>query len=395
MRQDLFPTVFGARAKRARRSLRTVCALVTLAVASSQSLRAQFYVQSNLVSDLPGEAMVTDTNLVGAWGITASSSSPWWVNTTFSGKSLIINGAGQPQALVVTIPPTNGATATGIAFNGGNGFQVGSNMPARFIFATLNGTISGWSPSQPNPHVAVLKVNNVGTAGYTGLTLAQNNGEDFLYAADYFQNTIDVFDTNFTAVTMPVGAFTDERVPAGLVVFNVQHVGDWLYVTYAPTNVFGGNTGPGRGFVDVFDVNGQLVHRLQHGFWMNAPWGVTLAPADFGRASNHILVGMFGSGAIATFDPNSAWSEDENFGRFDDFLRNTDALPLIISKGLWGLGFGNGANSGATNTLYFASDFTFGGHFHGLFGTLTAVGPLQGERQNQNEQDIRNQNSQN
>jgi len=381
MCRNLCPDILGAKANRARRSLLTVSALVTLALASSQSLRAQFYVQSNLVSDLPGEAIATDTNLIGAWGTTASSSSPWWVNSTFSGLSLVINGAGQPLSLIVAVPPTNGSTPTGIAFNGGNGFQVGSNMPARFIFATLNGTISGWNPSQPNSHVAVLKVNNVGTAGYSGLTLAQNNGQDFLYVADFFKNTIDVFDTNFTAVPLPAGAFTDTRVPAGLVVFNVLLVGDWLYVTYAPTNVFDGGTGPGRGFVDVFDVNGQLHHRLQHGFWMNAPWGVTLAPADFGRASNHILVGMFGSGAIAAFDQSSGQWDDAGHGRFDDFLRNTDALPLIISKGLWGLGFGNGANAGPTNTLYFASDFTFGGHFHGLFGTLTAVNPQQGEHE--------------
>ena len=145
----------------------------------------------------------------------------------------------------------------------------------------------------------------------------------------------------------------------------------WLYVTYAPTNVFGpGVTGPGRGFVDVFTINGVLQHRLQNGFWMNAPWGVTMAPTDFGRVSNRVLVGMFGSGAIATFDPL--------YGTFRGFMRNTDGLPVVISKGLWGLGFGNGSGAGATNTLYFASDFQFAGVFHGLFGTLTPAPAVPG-----------------
>src|SRR5262249_29566349 len=154
------------------------------------------------------------------------------------------------------------------------------------------------------PGAAVLMVDNSASAGYAGLALADKNGQDFLYAANYGANKIDVFDTNFVQGTMPGGAFRDSQIPAGLSPFNVQTVGHWLYVAYAPTNVFGpDSTGPGRGFVDVFTVNGMLQHRLQTGFWMNAPWGVTLAPSNFGLVSNRVLVGMFGSGAIATFDP--------------------------------------------------------------------------------------------
>jgi uncharacterized protein (TIGR03118 family) len=358
----------GARAKRALRVL--LPAVAALVLGNSQTLRAQVnvqtYVQSNLVSDLPGMAVMTDTNLVGAWGITRSSTSPWWVNTSFSGLSLLFDGAGQPLPIVVAIPPTNPASATGIAFNGGTGFEVASNVPARFIFATLNGTISGWSSAQADTQLAVLMVDNSGTAGYTGLTLATNNGQDFLYVANFLQDRIDVFDSTFSPVSLPAGAFTDQKVPRNLSVFNVQLICQSLYVTYAPTNVFAGGTGPGQGFVNVFDLNGNLLARLQQGLWMNAPWGVALAPADFGLLSNHILVGMFGSGAIAAFDP---WHS-----KFQDFLRNTDALPIIIEKGLWGLAFGNGASAGPTNTLYFASDFMFGGQVHGLFGTLT-TGP--------------------
>ena len=336
---------------------------------SSQNLTAQFYVQSNLVSDLSGLALVTDTNLVGAWGTVHSGSSPWWVNTTFSGRSLVLSGAGQVIPLVVTIPPTNGATPTGIVYNGGDGFQVGSNLPARFIFATLNGTISGWNPNQTNSKVAVLTVAST-DASYSGLALVTNNGEEFLYAANYFKSEIDVFDTNFTPVPLPAGAFVDPDLPSNLSLFNVQVVGDDLYVTYAPTNALGPGTGPGLGRVDVYDVNGNLQHRLEQGYWMNSPWGVTMAPANFGEVSSRVLVGMFGSGAIASFDAHSR--------RFRGFMRNTDGLPVVIAKGLWGIGFGNGASAGPTNVLYFASDVNLLGQFHGLFGSLSpGSGPLE------------------
>jgi len=343
---------------------------IALLVGASGPVSAQFYQQTNLVSDVPGLAAFTVTNLVGAWGVTASSTSPWWVNSTFGGVSLLFNGAGQPQPqptpLVVTIPPTNQATASGIVFNGGTGFELASNMPARFIFVTLNGTISGWSPAQSNRSVAVLKVDNSSTAAYTGVTIAQQNGEDRLYVANFRQRNIDVFDTNFNAVTLSAGAFSDSNIPTNFTVFNVQRIRDELYVTYAPETVFGTFGPRGQGAVDVYNANGTLLRRLMHGFWMNAPWGVVLAPGNFGPFSHHVLVGMFGNGAIAAFD---AWE-----GEFRGFLKAMDGLPLRIEHGLWGLGFGNGAGSGATNTLYFASDLNFAGNFHGLFGALVNVG---------------------
>jgi uncharacterized protein (TIGR03118 family) len=311
-------------------------------------------------------ALLTDTNLVGAWGLTRSTTSPWWVNTTFSGLSLVINGTGQPVPLVVGTPTfRGGATATGIAFNGGTNFLVAPNEPARFIFATLNGTISAWSPNQANTREAVMKVDSEGIAAYTGLTLAQNGGKDYLYVANFLQKRIDVFDSAFHRLPRVATAFADSSVPRNLTVFNVQALGGSLYVTYAPTNVFTGGTGPSQGFVTVYDVKGRVLRRLQRSYWMNAPWGVALAPANFGQLSRRVLVGMFGSGAIAGFDAQT--------GAFKGFLSNTDQLPLIVSKGLWGLGFGNGANAGPTNTLYFASDFVFGGQAHGFFGSLTAV----------------------
>jgi uncharacterized protein (TIGR03118 family) len=362
-----------AAANRLRRVANSSAVAAGLLLASTQIAPAQFYLQTNLVSDIPGLGLVTDTNLVGAWGTVHSATSPWWVNTTFSGKSLVINGAGQPLPIVVAVQPTNGASATGIVFNNTDGFQVASNLPARFIFATLNGVISGWNPGQSNPAVAAVLVDNRGAASYAGIALAQNNGQTYLYAANYAKNEIDVFDTNLTLITMPARAFTDQHVPAGLSAFNVQSVGDWLYVTYAPTNALGPGTGAGLGYVSIFDVSGNLRHghnHLEYGYWMNSPWGITLAPPNFGLVSNRLLVGMFGSGAIASFDPDS--------GKFRGFMLNTDALPVVIAKGLWGIGFGNGASAGDTNVLYFASDLRFAGQFHGLFGTLSPAPPVPG-----------------
>lgn len=339
--------------------------LAVLLLGPSRAALAQCYLQTNLDSDVAGMAEFTDTNLVGAWGIVHSSTSPWWVNTTVSGLSLLFNGAGQAIPLVVAIPPTNPATATGIVFNGGTNFLIKSNLPAVFLFATLNGAISGWNPGLSNRLLAVIEVDNSATAGYTGLTLAQTtNGEDRLYAADYIQDKIDVFDGEFNAVTLPSGAFTDQKIPAGFHVFNIQHINDDLYVTYAPTNVFGSPGAPGQGFVDVFDVSGTLVRRLEHGCWMDAPWGVALAPADFGKFSNRILVGMFNTGQIAAFSAEH--------GRFRGVLRGPDGAPVANGKGLWGLGFGNNASAGPTNTLYFASDFLSTNGLHGLFGAFTA-----------------------
>jgi uncharacterized protein (TIGR03118 family) len=332
-----------------------------LVVACCSSSPGQ-YAQTNLVSDLAGYAFATDTNMMGAWGMAHSPTGLWAVTTTFGGVALMVNGAGQPQSTVITIPQRQPIFSTGIAYNSGAGFQVSRNVPAQFLMATLNGTIVGWSPNQSDPSVAVIVVNNFGTAGYAGLTLAQQRGQDFLYVANFQQNRIDVFDASFAPVGMPSTAFKDKQVPPELAPFNVQAISNLLYVTYASTNVFAGGLGPGRGFVSVYNPEGVLIRGLQYGFWMNAPWGVVQAPANFGHLSNRLLVGMFGSGVIAAFDPTN--------GKFVDFLRNKNLLPLIISRGLWQLEFGNGRAAGPTDTLYFATDFQFGINFYGLIGTL-------------------------
>ncbi len=334
----------------------------------TNALPAQFYKVTKLTSDISGLAANTDSHLTGAWGIARTPTSPWWVNSTMGGVSLLFNGAGTPLPLVVTIPGPSGVTtaiATGVVADPAGSFLVAPGKPAHFIFATRNGTISGWNAGP----TAVTMVDRAPDADYTGITIAALNGADVLYAANFGQNRIEAYDGMFQAVTLAAGAFADDDIPATFRVFNVQALGADVYVTYAPATSFAPTLPTaGQGYVDVYTPAGVLVRHLRHGRWMDAPWGVALAPADFGKFSNDVLVGMFGSGHIAAFDATT--------GEFRGWLRIMHGKRLTIAPGLWGLEFGNGANAGPANTLYFASDLVYpGGVFHGLFGSITVMPP--------------------
>ena len=336
-------------------------------------IAAQQYQQTNLVSDVPGLAKFTDPNLVNAWGLTSSSSSPWWVSDNGTGVSTLYNGAGVKQSLTVTVAPlpsptpTVPATPTGVVFNGSSDFDLVLNTPttaARFIFVTEDGTISGWNPSV-NPTNSILKVNNHGSAVYKGATIAQAGGANFLYVANFFTGTVDVFDKNYMQQTLPAGAFTDPNLPAGFAPFNVQNIGGDIYVAWAKQDAEKHDEVAGRklGYVDVFDPTGALLQRFENNPFLNAPWGLALAPSSgFGKASGKLLVGMFGSGQIATFDPAT--------GEFEGLLRGRKGRPIQID-GLWALRFGNGANAGPTTTLFFTAGIN--DEADGLFGTITPV----------------------
>jgi uncharacterized protein (TIGR03118 family) len=331
--------------------------LMVLGISSGAS--AQHYQQTNLVSDVPGLAPVTDANLVNPWGLIASATSPWWVADNGTGVSTLYNGAGQKLALTVTIPtPLGGtppSTPTGIVFNGSSDFG-----GARFIFVTEDGTVSGWSGGS----AAVLKFTSPTPAIYKGATIAQANGLRFLYVANFFNGSVDVFDTNYAPASVPAGAFTDPSLPAGFAPFNVQNINGNLYVTFAKQSADKHDDlhGPGLGFVDAFDPNGVLLRRFRSGHWMNAPWGVALAPDGFGKLSGKLLIGQFGSGEIASFDPDN--------GNFKGLLRGRHGHPLEI-EGLWALRFGNGANAGSLTTLFFTAGID--DEKHGLFGTITPI----------------------
>jgi len=336
---------------------------------------AQHYTQTNLVSDLANMAPVTDPNLKNPWGLTRSSGSPWWVGNNNSGTSTLYNGTGAIIPIngngIVTIPPPNSspagtqATPTGVVFNGSPDFVLPNGKPAAFIFATEDGTISGWNGG-PAAVLVVDKSDNGSANGavYKGATSGDVNGIRFLYVKNFRSGRVEVYDTSFKRVRLDEDAFDDDFIPRGFAPFNVQNIGGSLFVTYAKQDAARHDdvAGDGLGFVDIFTTSGRLISRLQHGPWLNSPWGVVWTPRDFGEFSNSILVGNFGSGRIAAFNGFT--------GKFIGFVKNPDDSLLTID-GLWSLTFGNGATAGPSTTLYFTAGLN--GEQDGLFGTLTPV----------------------
>lgn len=331
--------------------------LIVSASAFAQNLN---YVQHNLVADTPGIADNTDPNLKGLWGMSASPTSPFWVSNAFSGTSTLYTGAGAVNALVVTIPPgtassANHGTPTGQVNNGTTGFLLHNGTKASFIFASTDGMITAWNGGA----AAEVKVDNSGIgASYTGLAIGIGTKGPMLYAADINYGHIDVFDTNFNEIASP-GGFIDTKLPAGLAPFNVQRFGRNLIVTYAVAKKDHYTNGPGTGAVNLFDLDGHLISRLATGGALNAPWGVAIAPNQFGSLSYSLLVGNFGDGRINAYDIFT----DSYVG----FLKDANGAPLAI-PGLWALQFGSGTtNGGDAETLFFAADVD---GTHGLFGSL-------------------------
>ncbi len=331
----------------------------------------ELYKQTNLVSDIPGiNQRTTDPNLVNSWGIAHSPTGPWWVADNGTGVATVYDGKGIPfpknAPIIVTIPPAPGqdptvtGTPTGNVFNPTGDFNVAPGHPATFIFVTEDGTISGWN-NNVDPLNAIQKVNNFPAAVYKGAALNRLGDKNLLYVANFRGGTVDVFDGNFNPFPLGTTAFRDTSLPAGFAPFNVQNIVGFLYVTFALQDAAKHDdvAGPGNGFVDIFTPAGKLVGRLQHGDWMNSPWGVVFAPHDFGKFSNHILVGMFGSGNLAAFDVKT--------GAFDALVKNQFGNPFTI-KGLWGLGFGNGETAGPKDVLFFAAGIN--DEAHGLFGKI-------------------------
>jgi len=330
---------------------------------------AQQYQETDLVanSSQPGVTTV-DPNLVDPWGIARSSTGPWWVSDHGKGVSTIYNGSGQAAPpVLVTIPSAGHAPAgspTGIVFNGSSDFQVESGKPGIFIFATFDGTIAAWNP-QVNATVAIQKVKATPGSVLTGATIAQNRGSGFLYVTDVHEGKVRIFDTNFNPVKPDANAFDDDQLPAKFVPFNIQNIGGNLYVAFAMQNeaknfvTFGSKLGA----VDVFTPEGKLVRRLERGSWFNAPWGLVLAPTDFGTFSHSILVGQFGGGQIAAFDAVT--------GSFQGTLQDQNG-NVISHPGIWALAFGAGnTNSGAANQLFFDVGTNQG--MGGLFGFFAPV----------------------
>ena len=318
------------------------------------------YIQTNLVSDIAGLAAFTDPNLKNPWGISAAPGSPFWVSDQVTGVSTLYNAGGTPQALIVTIP-TFGATPpqgpTGQVFNStASSFQV-AGAKSTFLFATLAGTVAVCNGAAGT--TAVTEFASTDHAAYTGLALAA----DSLYAADFANGKIDVLNSAYQLVT-PGGAFLDPNLPAGYAPYNVQAIGDKLYVEYALVDpvTHRASTQANTGIVSVFDTNGNLLSRLITNTHLDSPWGITLAPLGFGEFGGDLLVGNFGDGKINAFDPLT--------GAFLGVVTTVSGDP-IVNSGVWGLSFHAAAAGFDPNTLYFAAGIN--NEADGLFGTIQAV----------------------
>jgi uncharacterized protein (TIGR03118 family) len=386
--------------------------------------------QTNLVSDLPGVAAVTDPNLVNPWGISESAGSPFWIADNNAGVSSLYSVPGANNTpvsingLVVSIPAPGdplgaSGTPTGTVFNtdGGQngGFKVSGfsktgapvSASAIFLFVTEDGTIVGWNPGV-NPKgfdptkattYGIIALDNSGNnftepdpakqtgAVYKGMSIASSsspifasdpNSANVIYVANFRSGQIEVYDSTFTRVNLPMGAFNDPNLPAGYAPFDVQVLNGKVYVTYAKQNAEKHDdvAGPGHGFVDVFNLDGtpglaNNQERLISRGKLDSPWGLAIAPAtgfaglSAPNGDSVLLVGNFGNGLINAFDAST--------GQFLGKLRDPDGEPIRID-GLWGLKFGNGSKTGGNaNTLYFTAGLF--GETHGLFGSLSTAAP--------------------
>lgn len=341
--------------------MRKLCMLSAALLLCLEAVAQTNYTVTNIVNN------TQDSYLINPWGMSRPSNASlkeneWWVSDAGTGFSTLYfankTGAQSLAPLIVSIPSASG---TGIGSPTGT-----ATYANNFVFATLDGTISQWrnadTPAKPGTHcsqchvsTATIMVNHSSSgASYQGLTVAKNatSGAQTYYAANA-NGGIEAYDaTSFSPVTLPPGAFTDAKIPTTYSPAGIQAIGSRIYVAYNKT------AGGGTGFVNAYDTNGKLLRRFQTG-WFNQPWGIAMAPANFGSFSNMLLIGNTGSGWIGAYSPST--------GKFQGFLQSGGADITI--PGLWGIAFGNGnVESGPTNVLYFnggGADYTTG-----VFGAI-------------------------
>jgi uncharacterized protein (TIGR03118 family) len=326
------------------------------------------YVIDYLVSDgaIPTEHV--DLEFRNGWGIASSPTGPWWVAVNEMEVSKVYDASGTPQDLRVIIP----GAPTGIVNSSGAGFIVtdgSTSGPAKFLFAMENGKLAGWNPAvgpaPPQGQAFVVADRTSAGAVYKGLAIAHTISGDRLYAADFHNRRIDVFDESFTLVTT-IGGFADPKLPEGYAPFGIQTLGGRIFVSYAKqdADALDEVAGQGLGAVDVFDTDGTLMAQVgQHG-QLNAPWGMAIAPVGFGVASGKLLVGNFGDGTILTYTMTDDMLKFTPSG----VLRDASRKPIQID-GLWGIGFGNDGGAGSSKALYFAAGPA--DESHGAFGRVT------------------------
>jgi uncharacterized protein (TIGR03118 family) len=356
------------------------------------------YAVRNLVSDGAVAAEHTDANLVNAWGLDALATTPWWVADNGAGVSTLYDGEGiaqptTPGPLVVSLPGAGGPAApSGLVANPTGEFSItlgGTTGPAFFLFASEDGTISAWMRTNPISTAAVGVVDESGGgAVFKGLALATTRSGARLYATDFHNGVVRVYDGAFGAVTLPAGAFLDPRIPSGFAPFGIRVIEGVVLVTYAMQDADRHDdvAGPGLGFVDAYSTEGRLLARVASRGKLNSPWGMALSPRGFGPHSRRLLVGNFGDGHVISFgllgDRGRGRDQGRGGGDFggggdrgeqhddlddDGFYLRDQAGPIVID-GLWALSFGNGSVAGPTTVLFFTAGPN--AEADGLFGRI-------------------------
>ena len=348
---------------------RQTCVLtlaLIISIASFAAAQNSGFEATNLVSDIQGIAERVDSNLVNPWGIVASPSNTIWIADNGTGVSTLYSPSGAKfppgNPLVVTIPAsalsTEAGNPTGIVFNSTGGFVITENNlsgPSFFIFVNEDGAISGWNPQVALDHAVRVLDHGRREAIYKGAALGMTNGGARLYATNFHDGTVEVYDPNFARIH-GANKFVDPTLPSGFAPFGIANIDGSIYVTYAKQDADAEDDvpGPGHGFVNVFDTQGNFIKRLISRTELNSPWGLALAPNNFGAFGGALLVGNFGNGRINAFDLNT--------GAFLGRLSQRDGQPLGFD-GLWGLFF-------IDKRLYFTAGIA--DEAHGLFGVIKA-----------------------
>lgn len=333
------------------RRILTIAACCWIVLAFSGAALAQSYSATYLTSNLTGKAKHQDTLLTNPWGLAYGPGAPFWISDEASGWSTLYDGTGTPQTLQVTIPSSSGTgkgTPTGIVYNGSTEFQIDS-WTSLFLFATLDGTISGWSHFEPS--TALIGARQSG-AVYTGLAITSKTSGNVLYAVDNAHNRVDMYNGSFSLL----GSFTDPTVTAGFAAFGAQDIGGKVYVTYASTS------GKAGGYVSVFKEDGTFLRRFIRGAPLDQPWGMAVAPSTFGTLSGTFLVSNnTAGGTINGFNTTT--------GKLVGTIKNSLGNPIRI-QGLWGIEFGGGSTAnGKTNQLFFTAGPS---DTNGIFGVINA-----------------------
>jgi uncharacterized protein (TIGR03118 family) len=350
-----------------RRLTHTFLRSSALLGALAGSLAAQnTYLVHNLVADQAGVADHTDPNLINPWGNAFSATSPFWIGDEGTGLSTLYDGTGTPNAaIVVSIPAAGGATTpgkvTGVFQNSvTTAFPIAAGKQSQFGFCSLDGVISGWNSTVNAKQALVLLDNSAAHAVYTGCAAATpTGGTPQLYAANFSSGKVEVYDQTMKPLTAIT--FANPAIPAGYAAYNVTIINGSVYVTYALQNAAKTDITPGvgNGYLATYDLTGKLTAPTISGGTLNAPWGVAVAPANFGAFSNALLVGNFGDGHINAFNATT--------GAAMGTLNNLTGSPISID-GLWWIGFGNNGSHVDPNTLYFTSGP--GDEKHGLLGSI-------------------------